>query len=335
MKALVDRVLVVGLGSIGKRHLRILREMLPNADIRVLRRSFSDTETELANGCFDSIESAKDFSPEISVIANPAPFHMAHAKVLAQAGSHLLVEKPVSDSSSGVDELIQLCAANGLIFQVGYNLRFLETLQFFRDGLLNGIIGEVRSVRCEVGQYLPDWRPDADYRKTVSAQRALGGGVLLELSHEIDMLRWVFGEVDWVSAWIGRQGELCIDVEDCAMLQMGFRTGPIAQVGMDFLRRDTTRICTAIGEGGSLRWDAVSGCVSRFDLDGRVWSKLRAASPGRDSSYRVQLATFLAAVDGHSTSVSAQGYDGLAVMRLIDAMRASDGQNGRRVMLGQ
>ena len=87
-------------------------------------------------------------------------------------------------------------------------LRFLETLQCFRAEMAAGRIGAVHAVRCEIGQYLPAWRPDADYRTTVSAQKALGGGVLLELSHELDLLRWVFGEVDWLSAWIGRQSAL-------------------------------------------------------------------------------------------------------------------------------
>ena len=248
---MIRRALVAGLGSIGRRHLGLLRAALPEADIRVLRHSGCNEAIEYANGCFSRLEEACAFAPELAVIASPAPFHIATATALAETGAHLLVEKPVSDSCAGVSELIELCAARGQLFQVGYNLRFLETLQCFRTEIAAGRIGTVHAVRCEIGQYLPAWRPDADYRTTVSAQKALGGGVLLELSHELDMLRWVFGEVDWLSVWIGRQSALEIDVEDSAMLQLGFTSGPVAQLGMDFLRRDTTRTCTALGAEGS------------------------------------------------------------------------------------
>lgn len=330
---MIKRALVVGLGSIGRRHLRLLREALPMSNIRVLRHSKCREPIEYADGCFHNLEAARDFAPELAVIASPAPFHLSTAKVLAEAGAHLLVEKPVSDTADGVADLITLCGARARVFQVGYNLRFLDTLQVFRDQIAAAQIGTVQAVRCEIGQYLPEWRPDVDYRGTVSAQRILGGGVLLELSHELDMLRWVFGEVEWLSAWTGRQGMLEIDVEDCAMLQMGFAAGHVAQVGMDFLRRDSTRTCTAIGAKGSLRWDAVTGQVARYDSQTGAWIALYAARPHRDFTYRVQIENFLASIDGRPCDVAAQGIDGLAVMRLIEAARLSDAQKGRRILL--
>ena len=278
------------------------------------------------------------------MIASPAPFHIATATALAETGAHLLVEKPVSDSCAGVSELIELCAARGQLFQVGYNLRFLETLQCFRTEIAAGRIGTVHAVRCEIGQYLPAWRPDADYRTTVSAQKALGGGVLLELSHELDMLRWVFGEVDWLSVWIGRQSALEIDVEDSAMLQLGFTSGPVAQLGMDFLRRDTTRTCTALGAEGSLRWDAVAGRVDHFDPEAGRWTEVTQVTPERDASYRAQIAALLAAIaegpgqPAHPTAqhqIAARGADGLAVMLLVEAARRSDAKRGLRIQMGE
>lgn len=332
---MIRRILVVGLGSIGRRHLRLLRASLPDADIRVLRHSGCDEKLEHANGCFSLLEEACAFAPCLAVIASPAPFHIPTATALAETGAHLLVEKPVSHTSAGVAELIALCAARGSVLQVGYNLRFLETLQRFRDEILAGRVGTVQAVRCEIGQYLPAWRPDADYRTTVSAQKALGGGVLLELSHELDFLRWVFGEVDWISAWIGRQSTFEIDVEDSAMLQIGFANGPVAQVGMDFLRRDTTRTCTALGTEGSLRWDAVEGRVDFFDPFAGRWTEMTQVAPDRDASYRAQIKAFLGAADGAPTLVGAQGQDGLEVMRLIEAARRSDVQRGLRIQMGE
>jgi len=333
---MIQRALVAGLGSIGTRHLRLLREALPDADIRVLRRPGRGGDVPDADGCFNRLDEACAFAPELAIVSNPAPFHVATAAALAEAGAHLLVEKPVSHDEDGVADLLVLCAEKGRVLRIGYNLRFLESLQRFRDEVRSGVIGPVQAIRCEIGQYLPDWRPGSDYRETVSSQAQLGGGALLELSHELDMVRWVFGDVVWASAWMGRQSALDIDVEDCVMLQLGFaETGdvlppPVAQVSMDFLRRDTTRICTAIGAEGTLRWDGVAGTVTRYDVNAGAWRGAEGMRPERDASYRAQIAAFLKAAGGAPDTIGATGEDGLAVMHLIEAARRSAGDDGRR-----
>lgn len=301
----------------------------------MLRHSGCEGVIEHANGCFDRLHAACDFAPQLAIIASPAPFHLHTASVLARAGAHLLVEKPLSDRVEGVADLIELCGDLGRQLQVGYNLRFMEALQQFRTLVAEGCIGQVYKVCSDIGQFLPAWRPEVDYRATVSSQAALGGGVLLELSHELDMLRWIFGEVSWLSAWTGRQSRLEIDVEDCAMIQMGFHSGPVAQLGMDFLRRDITRTCVAFGEEGTLRWDAVSGQVARFDPKTGGWSSVQTVYGERDSSYSSQITALLSAIEaGRPGEIAAQGEDGLAVMRLVEAARTSQAQNGCRIILG-
>lgn len=119
------------------------------------------------------------------------------------------------------------------------------------------------------------------------------------------------------------------------MLQMGFASGAVAQLAMDFLRRDTTRTCTALGETGSLRWDAVAGRVDHFDPDRGAWAEVAQVTPDRDASYRAQIAAFLAAVGGTPGPVAAQGTDGLTVMHLVEAARRSDAQQGLRIQLGE
>jgi len=329
----INRALVVALGSIGKRHLRLLRDELPHLDIRVLRSTgCAQQDTPGANGCLNSLQDALEFSPDIAIVASPAPFHLTTSLALAQSGVHLLIEKPISNNIDGVDELLDFCCTNNQVIQVGYNLRLLNTLQRFRDEVNQGVIGEVLSVRCEIGQYLPTWRPDSDYRKGVSARSDMGGGALLELSHELDMLRWVFGEISWVSAWMDRLSNLEIDVEDCVMLQLGFRNGAAAQVSMDLLRHDTTRTCTAIGSKGSLRWDAIAGSVSHFNMGKNRWQVLYTDQPERDYSYRQQIKKFIASVSSKSyNTITANGSDGLAVMNIIEAVRASSMQDGVRV----
>lgn len=266
-------------------------------------------------------------APEAAVIASPATHHVDAALPLARAGVHLLVEKPLAASARGAAELVALCEASGVTLMTGYNLRFLPSLQQFRALLAEQRVGRVLSVRASCGQYLPAWRPNTDYRAGVSACSALGGGVLLELSHELDYLRWLFGEVGWVSATLHRQSDLEIDVEDTAHLVLGFTgtaatTPVVASLDLDFVRHDWTRTCVVIGESGTLRWNGMTGTIDLFTADADGWRQLGASAPNPDESYVAEWRHFLACVrDGSRPSVS--GRDGLAVLELVDAARAS------------
>jgi predicted dehydrogenase len=330
----IERVLVVGLGSIGRRHLALTRELLPDARILVLRRAPASDSPPEADGVLTSLSDATAFAPQLSIVANPAPFHLPVAMALAQAGSHLLVEKPVAVTSEGVTELMTLTARCQLRLQIAYNLRFLKSLRCFREYVRSGRIGQVHSIRCEVGQYLPSWRLERDYRETVSAQRALGGGVLLELSHEIDYLRWIFGDVEWVQGTLLRQSQLEIDVEDSVHLMLGFVAPPgerqaVASVALDFIRRDTTRYCLAMGSEGSVRWDAISGKLVHYVTDTGEWLEVFSHLPERNETYKLQLENMINGIaSGEEPLVG--GADGLAVMNIIEAIRLSSSQGCRR-----
>ena len=334
---LISRVLIVGLGSIGKRHLRLAKELLPNANIRVLRHQECDSIPEHANGCFSKLEEAIEFAPQLAVIASPASFHVDIAQSLARVGAHLLVEKPLSASLEGVSQLINICDKRNTVLMTGYNLRFLPSLQRFRDMLNERLLGKVLSVRCEIGQYLPSWRPDADYRQGVSARRELGGGALLELSHELDYLRWIFGEVEAVKAKLSRQSNLEIDVEDTAHLIIGFNQAAdghqlIASVNLDFIRHDTTRLCTVICEKGSLRWNGLTGVVDQFEAGAKEWCELFRHQHQRDDSYLAEWHHFLDCINAKTVPLIS-GEDGLKVLQIIDAARqASD--TGNQVQIG-
>jgi predicted dehydrogenase len=331
---MVNRVLIVGLGSIGRRHLRLARELIPHADIRVLRHQPSNEIPEDANGCFFAIQDALNFMPNIAVIACPAPFHLATAKALAAMGVHLLIEKPLSTSVDGVTQLLNICKDSRSVLQVGYNLRFLPSLQCFRDLLRESIIGKILSVRCEVGQYLPSWRPEINYRRSVTGNRKLGGGALLELSHEIDYLRWIFGEVEWVTSSLSRQSSLDIDVEDSAHLILDFSPHEdggrlIGTLNLDLIRHDTTRTCIAIGESGSLRWNGMTGQVMMYRENEKIWRELFRFQHQRDESYQAELLHFLACIS-KSISPLITGEDGLKVLQIIDAARCS-AASGKKV----
>lgn len=273
------------------------------------------------------MEEAILFAPQIAIIANPSTFHVHVAQELAHAGAHLLVEKPLSSSLEGVDNLIKTCKERESVLMIGYNLRFSPSLKRFRELLGEGIIGEFLSVRCEVGQYLPSWRPESDYRQGVTAKRELGGGALLELSHEIDYLRWIFGEVEWVRATLSQQSKLEIDVEDSAHLTMGFLPTKgerqlVGTLNLDFIRHDHTRTCTVIGEKGTLFWDGLTGDVDLFEAGTTSWKKLFNHQPQSDETYRAEWQDFVISIQEKKIP-SVTGDDGLRVLEIIDAARIS------------
>jgi predicted dehydrogenase len=321
-------ILIVGFGSIGKRHARIVRELVPNVKIIALRHKINKDSKDINIDHFvTKMDDALKFKPHAAVIANPATYHLEVALPLAQEGIHLLIEKPIANSMNNICKLIDICRQKKLILMVGYNLRFLESLQQFRKFLIEKKIGKVFSVRAEAGQFLPAWRPNIDYRYSVSAKASLGGGVLLELSHEIDYLRWLFGEVEWVSAFQITQSELDVDVEDTVHLVMGFESKTqakpvVVNLNMDFIRHDKTRICTVIGEKGTLRWDAVSGIISIFEQGASEWENLYTKHNKIDSSYIAEWRHFLECISKESPPVIS-GDDGLKVLQVVESARRS------------
>jgi predicted dehydrogenase len=335
---MIRRILIVGTGSMGARHLRIAREKFPNADIGVLGHRASNAIPKFSDGYFSTIEQGVQFSPEIVVIANPSIFHISTAQAFARPGVHFLIEKPLSDSLTGIAEFIEMCEENKCILMLGYNLRYSDSLQEFRDLILGGEIGEILSVRCEVGQFLPTWRPERDYRQGVSARKELGGGVLLELSHELDYMRWIFGDIDWVKATLTRQSSLEIDVEDSAHLTMGFssktsRGQLVGTLSLDFIRQDQTRVCTAIGSQGSLRWDGITGEVSMFKEGFSCWKNRFTHTPLRDETYLLEWEEFLNCINTESNP-SNTGHDGLRVLEIIESARISSA-TGAQVSISQ
>ena len=321
------KALVVGLGSIGKRHLNNLRALLPKADITVWRQHTRPDDDQTAypnaNRIVYSFEDAMAYRPEAAIIANPAAFHIGTGLQLAQEGIPLLIEKPFSNQLDDVEKLIHLSASRGQTLMIGYHLRFHPSFLYLKKTLENGKIGKVLSVIAEVGQYLPDWRPDTAYTQNVSAQARLGGGVVLELSHELDYTRWLMGEVHAVSAQIGKLSDLTIDVEDSADIHLRFAQGGSGNIHLDMLQRALTRTCKLIGTDGTLTWDGISNSVRLYSASDHAWQDIYPARPlDRNDMYRQEIQHFLECIQTGAKPL-VTGEDGLQVLKVALAVKES------------
>jgi predicted dehydrogenase len=310
------------------------RLFVPESQIYVLIRPGGQTQMLGADGVIHSLDQALAFAPDIAVIANPAPMHMQYALPLARLGTHLLVEKPIASALEGVADLITAARNMGSTLLVGYNLRFLPSLREFRRLIGDGLIGRCYSVRSEVGQYLPTWRPGVDYRKSVSANKELGGGVLLELSHELDYLCWIFGQVTSVYASLSTQSDLQISVEDTADLILNFASlngypSVVGTLHMDFSRQDHIRVCTVVGDKGTLRWNAMTGEVDFFGFGATHWRNVYHDKPERDATYIAEWAHLIDCIENRHPPLIT-GEDGLAVLQVVDNARQS-ALSGNRV----
>jgi predicted dehydrogenase len=331
------RVLVVGLGSIGRRHLSNVRSLLPDAHVTVWRHARTpgaDQAPTDADRIVHTLEEALSPRPDIAILASPSSTHVRTATALAAAGIHMLVEKPLSDTLDGVDDLIDECARQRVVLMVGYHLRFNPSLTCLHRAIADGAIGRVIGLRAEVGQYLPDWRPGTDYRQGVSARRDLGGGVVLELSHELDYMRWLGGEIQSVNAETGKLGGFDIDVEDTAEIVLGFANGAIGSVHMDMVQRSATRTCRVIGADGTLEWDGLGGHTRLFSAADPTWTDLYGpSSAGVDDMYVEELAHFVrCVVDG--AEVPVDGAAGREILELALAAKRS-AESGQRIWVGR
>lgn len=322
------RILICGLGSIGRRHLRLLREEYPFLEIAVFRSGIgpSCTEVELADHVFTDLRDAIDWGPEAAVISSPAPFHLQQALPLAREAIPLLIEKPVGTGLESAEAWRELCLLERqLPISVGYVLRHDPCAEFVRSRLGCQSLGRLIDVDFYCGSWLPDWRPDSDYRNSVSARRELGGGVLLELSHEIDLANWLFGPLNLKYALLQQSGLLAVDVEDQGVLVGCDPQGTCVTIRLNFCTHPSRRSLSVRGQHGELMWDLISHEVRVFKGDEE--DQIFRSSTGADDRYRLQLQNFFAALAGMEAPKCSLG-EALSVLGLVDQARSLSIQSG-------
>jgi len=261
------KYLIVGTGSIGSRHAKNIAEQDPSAELilvlydREANPYIDDLKKTLSD--HKDVYTLKEgllLKPDAALICNPTAYHVTTALDILPTCKNILIEKPLSHNRNNVLELSRLAAKHKANILIAYCLRWHPVIMRVRELLDKKTLGKIFTARLVSSSYLPTWRKQ-DYKKIYSAQQALGGGVILDVSHEIDYAYWLFGKVNTVKATGGKLSTLEIDSEDTAEIVLCHATGIISSVHLDCTSVIPARTCTIIGEKGVIRADLLANKI--------------------------------------------------------------------------
>ncbi len=297
--------LVVGAGSIGRRHARNLKALgarriwVYDVDSHRARSLAAEVEGR----AWEDWDAVLRAGPRVALVCSPPVFHVSQALDLARVGAHLFIEKPLSVSLEGVEALVNEVHRRDLKVLVGCNFRFHPGLQRLRTWLEEGALGKPLYARAVFGQYLPDWHPWEDYRRGYSARKDLGGGVLLDRIHEFDTLWWLFGPPQRVQGWLVHTGSLDIETEDLVEAWLEYPQGLRATVHTDYLNRRYTCRLEILGTQGTATWSFAPHRVTLYRAESG--EEVRLAWPRYDwnAMYVEQMRHFLRVLAGLEPSM--------------------------------
>ncbi len=334
------KFLIAGLGSIGRRHFRNLVS-LGEKDIVLLRtRKATLPDDELAGYPVetDLREALKKHKPNAVIVANPTSLHLQTAVPAAEAGCHILLEKPISNSTEGLSQLESAVKKSGSKVLVAFQFRFHPGLMRAKQLISDGEIGRIISAHVHFGEYLPAWHPWEDYRQGYAARSDLGGGVALTQCHSLDYLPWLVGKVKSVWGFTAKISDLEVDVEDTAKIGLRFEGGALGSLHLDFNQQPPEHYFTVIGTKGTVKWNLADGAARIY----RASAESLAISTGmgikaggewqeyplddgweRNVMFVEQMKHFVAVVNGEAEPTCTLE-DGVQVQYLVEAIHKSN-----------
>lgn len=292
------RLLIIGCGSIGRRHAQNLREMGAE-DLLLFDTDWKKMEAlsrELQVQSFETLETAFGRKPHAAVICAPTSLHRELAVEALRHDCHLFVEKPLSPSMEGVHELLDEVCEKERALLIGYNFRFDPLLNTAKRWLSEGRVGQVTSARLHFGSYLPWRHPLEDYRLGYGARQSLGGGVILDAIHEIDIALWFFGWPEAIYCVGGKYSDLQIDVEDTAEIMLTY-PDKFVSIHLDFVQRPAERWLEVTGTAGKIEGNLFARTLRCFDGASREWLSAGVGTSIEDT-YRSEMRHFLDCLQG-------------------------------------
>lgn len=259
------KILVIGTGSIGRRHIHNLRTLGVDVLAYSYRRAHATASHQAALPdvtWVDDWQQALDTNGlQAVVVANRTDLHTEVALAAVQRDLAVFIEKPLSNRLDDTDKLLHETQSRNIRVEAGFMLRCHPNLQWLKTQLQDNTLGRILYARANVGQWLPDWRPNSDHRTGYGAYKASGGGVIFDLVHELDLMHWLVGNINQVTAMTAQHDELEIETEAIAQMGLRFDTGALAQVHVDYVRPDYGRNMEIVCTNGVYTWDYLAGKV--------------------------------------------------------------------------
>lgn len=270
------KVIVIGCGSIGKRHISNMKSIgikpIIACDINQDRLNFVKKNYSIKS-IFTDYRKVVTYEGKIDAafICTPNSFHIEPAIFLAKNGINLFIEKPLSHNLNGIKTLQAIVKEKKLITMMGMCYRFHPGLKIIKEILDRKELGKIYSARTYGGHFLPDWHPEEDYRNVPYAKKSDGGGVVLTSIHGYDYIRWLFGEPEEVLSRVEKVSNLRIDVEDIAIAICKTNKDIIISSYSDFLERKKEHKIDIICEKGNIHWDYDLNEIKIYNASTRRW----------------------------------------------------------------
>lgn len=263
-------ILICGTGSIGQRHSRNLISLGYKNLIFFKETKKISPDWIKKFKVYTNIYSALKKRPKVTFICNVTSKHLKYAMICAKAKSHLFVEKPLSNKIQGLDKLRKILKKNKLKLMVGYMMRFHPLIIKIKKLLEKKYFGNIFYVRSIWSEYLPDWHPQENFKKSYASLKKLGGGSTLTLSHEIDLVKWFFGKINKICTYNSYNSRLKIDAEFSTNHQIKFENGIIAQIHLDFMQKPYERKLEILGDKRKLSFDYYKNQIIITNRNGNI-----------------------------------------------------------------
>ncbi len=331
------KILILGLGSIGQRHVRNIRNLLGNSVEIICYRKRKDNHTIIENHSttpidpsdsyniqeYSSLKEAYDQTPDILFVTNPTSKHINSTLQGLKNNCHVFIEKPLGDSLENIEAIINKVKEKKLIAMLGYQMRFHPAFKLLISLINENKLGNLMSASFCFGEYLPNAHPYEDYQRTYSAKKEQGGGVVFSYCHEIDMIYKLFGIPSKILAYGSQKSNLKVDVIDNANILIYYEkyTLPI-NVQLDYVSFPPRRNCTLIGSLGYFYWDMITNKVTVEFNNNKKAIHHDFSSLDRNKLFELEISYFFDCIKQRKIKESTI-YDGANNMIILNAINES------------
>ncbi|MCV0399636.1 MAG: Gfo/Idh/MocA family oxidoreductase [Nitrosarchaeum sp.] len=316
------KILVVGYGSIGKRHVNNILLMKKHPVVVLTKQKIDHLKNK---NCIitDSVDFAMEQKPKAAIICTPTNQHIPIATKLSKSGIDLFIEKPLSNNFAGVKNLIKTAENKRLVTHVGCVLRFHPGIIMIKKMLKRKKIGKILDVEIENLSFLPDWHPNEDYTKSYAANSRLGGGVVLTCIHEMDYVYWLFGSPTKISADIKKISNLKIQAEDFAKIILFYKNLFTVQISLSYFQKAKSRKLKIVGTEGILELDIIKNTIRYFSNRKNKWVKIKVENADINNAYTSEIKYFLKCVAKRKQSMNNLKQNYQILKMALDAKKSS------------